>query len=208
MLPDRGILNNRVSRNASERFTHSTGPTVINSNRLMNLATICVVLVTGVIAWQRLFGTDTTPESSAGHEYALLSDLAGDPVSLVNQSLDGQIDTLYGPGAETLLYVFSTSCQYCDSQRTHIGSLLMTLEPSVRVVTASPEPTETTAAYWTGDSLSLPAPLSLSETIGKQLNLRSVPRLYHISRNGTIRRALTGTVLSWSPDSLRAWLGQ
>lgn len=172
----------------------------VNVERLLNMGTALLVILAIVIAFPIL---KRKAFPVAVGEYAVIPELIGralDSLTIVSESRPAVI-TL--KGSASILYVFATTCKFCDSQKEHVAELLATVPAHIRVYTGSGEIAAVTASYWHLVDSSLARPLSLRQPSVTALDAKTVPRLYFIGRNGTIKAALTGTVLTWTADSLR-----
>lgn len=105
-------------------------------------------------------------------------------------------------GRTHVLYVFSTTCGFCEQQRGHVAELLGALEPDA-VVTASQEPAATTRGYWKAVGSSLPDPVHLRPETSATLGLPGTPALVFVSPAGKVVSTYLGTVLQWSSKRIR-----
>jgi hypothetical protein len=136
--------------------------------------------------------------------YTRVSELVGRPIRAI-QASDGSTRWLAsnsGTSTAHVLYLFSTTCHFCESQKSHVARLLNGL-PSGSVVTASVEPAWRTNGYWRSVQSRLPAPMSLDSAWVRLLGIRAVPTLIFIEPNGTVHEAVTGVVLDWTPQQMR-----
>lgn len=133
-------------------------------------------------------------------------DLVGRSVAgLVVQPTSGSgADTLWLSGSATILYVFSTTCMFCEGQKDHIGELLTELD-GVRVLTASRESPATTARYWGERDLPI---IHLTDEAVLSLGAVAVPTLYVITEDAVIARAYLGSMMLWPVNRIRDELGR
>lgn len=99
-------------------------------------------------------------------------------------------------GGPHLVYVFSTTCHFCESQRIQMARVLESL-PAGAVVTASEEPVGTIAGYWTGTGAKLPAPVSVPAGTFVPYGINGVPAMLFVNADGRVRAAYVGTARGW-----------
>lgn len=105
-------------------------------------------------------------------------------------------------GAPHVLYVFATTCGFCEKQRQHIAELLSSLDTST-VISVSQELTSITRGYWASIGAKLPAPEHLRPESAAILDLPGTPALVFISPAGKVVSTYVGTVFSWDIARLR-----
>lgn len=168
---------------------------------LVNLATLLIIGVALYLLWPVIAtrGRDpNVPVPQAGIVGSVISAL---PVSTADA---GSIDSISFTGASTVLYVFSTECQYCESQKELIGERLVRLtKDGVRVLTASREPLAVTSGYWGQRQIEV---ISMPAEGLTALRLRAVPMLYMIDSQGVAQKAFLGPVSGWSEEQFRSEL--
>lgn len=99
-------------------------------------------------------------------------------------------------GSAHLVYVFATTCGFCEAQHAYMASVLSKLSPGT-VVSVSEEPAERAANYWVGFTTELPRPLGLVPGTLSHLGITGTPALLFVSPDGRITAAYLGTTLSW-----------
>lgn len=117
-------------------------------------------------------------------------DLAGD-LGVVEGSSPSRIGVV--------VYIFSTTCSWCEAQKERVPQLLGSL-PGIAIVTASAEPDSLVEDYWSGTTGSLGRPLSLRPEVAKRFVPFLTPRLLLIDNSGVVRDAFLGTFARWSPE--------
>ena len=166
------------------------------SERVLNGLTALVLVSTLCVVGYAFYGRATASASSdttrdrpelTGRTFERLVGRTRSADSSVSRSLKGSAH---------LVYLFATTCQYCEQQRRHMASLLAAVR-GVEVVTASGERPELLQGYWADVGGALDAPLSLDASTVRVLGIQTVPTLLFLDREGTVRRALSGTVLDW-----------
>lgn len=111
-------------------------------------------------------------------------------------------------GRAHVVYLFATDCAPCTTQRALMARILGAVD-SQAVVTASIEDSSTIASYWVDaiDSLTgtaLPQPLSIDSSWLRSTNLPiRIPALLFVTPDGRVSQLVTGSVLSWNPNTLR-----
>ena len=173
----------------------------MRTERALNVATLLVLSIAVYLALptvkRMLFGFQSEPLRDTS--------LDGEAVDSLIVVDSGGLTTHGVPliGTPHLLYLFSTTCSYCRAQQKQIAGLLATVDDGT-VLTASAEPSETTARYWNNISADLSPPLVLSDTSLRILKGYSVPRLYFMRADGHVGRAFIGTIPSWTSEHFRA----
>jgi hypothetical protein len=145
--------------------------------RFLNAATVVVLCLTVVIAAKTfLFPSEPrTPsplaEGDTIRELLLRTSTGEAAVSLSERT--------------SVLYVFTTTCAVCISQKDTIARVLATLREDA-VMTASSEPLATTAGYWVGARPELKPPMQLSRRAHRALRADFVPYLLVFDAGGRV----------------------
>lgn len=155
-------------------------------------ACICLVSVALLVVHYRAVG-HATPGRQPALEGTRVSTLA------VGDSAARQIPL---SGRAHVLYVFSTTCRYCQQQQEHMAGLLCAL-PSETVISLSEEPERVIASYWTPYDVNLPRPEHLRSESAARLALPGTPALLFVSASGIVKRAYVGTVLDWDAHRIQ-----
>lgn len=100
-----------------------------------------------------------------------------------------------------LLYLFRTDCAVCAGQRTYLAGLLASISPA-QFISGAPESADSLADYWTDSASPVAPPVAIDSLWLRRADLTELPLLLFISPTGRISRAVTGSILSWSPQTL------
>ena len=110
------------------------------------------------------------------------------------------------PAGTVVVYVTSTTCQYCERQKRHIGQLLGAL-PKGTVLTIAPERPAVLEGYWSSINVGLPEPIAIHPVTLGELGIPGTPTLLVVDGEGRVRSAWLGMVLTWSLSDLRVVTG-
>lgn len=128
-------------------------------------------------------------------------ELVGITVPELTHSPGGDsLETLFLSGRPTILYVFATTCRFCDAQKSMIAGFLQDL-PGFRVITASREPLDAIRGYWGAGDLPV---FSVSAPSFALLRGAAVPMVYVLDSSATVRAAYLGTMISWTPEQFKS----
>jgi hypothetical protein len=171
------------------------------AERLLGLITVILlgasILIGGRVLYNRVKGAKVTN----------LSELRGVRLDSILVEATDSLKTYAIPlrGRRTILYQFATDCPYCAAQQLHVGELftILSIDSSIRVLTASDEPQDVTSEYWSSKGIALRAPLSLSDSTLRAINGYTVPRIYFIDDEAKIISAIQGTIGGWDVQELR-----
>jgi hypothetical protein len=168
--------------------------------KLETAANIATVLVAGVAIYLVALQPHGARSGSPGEPVAQ-AELVGRKVEslLIRAENRTEPDTMWLAGAPTLLYVFATTCRFCEAQKEIVADFL-DADYDVRVLTASREGPAILAGYWGDRNLTA---LSLSNESATLLGNQAVPMMYLIGAEGLVQKALLGSMAAWSVERLR-----
>lgn len=190
-------MEHQLYVNVEGRMRLSPGQTgASNTKTALQLGAIFGLMIVGILAQVASTTRDTSlPIPLRAHE------MEGVAIpTLTRHDEVGHVIPIAEP--PTVLYIFSTTCEYCDRQRSHVKSLLEQLDIE-NVVTGSPEPASYTKTYWGPKPTSLREPLQLDNRVLSELRVIGVPMLLLADSSGVIRRAYRGMFLGWDIAKLR-----
>lgn len=155
-----------------------------------------------------LFSAYQRRGSSTPGEPRSLASALGDTLRHVSRlSGPGKSEEVSLVGRAHVVYVFATTCKYCQSQKEHVSTLLATL-PAETVVSVSQEDPEQLAGYWKAVASPLVDPWAIRGEGLQRLGVNGVPTLLFLDREGRIVGAYEGTVFGWDAKRLRSELAK
>ena len=144
---------------------------------------------------------DAPPSSQPVNSAALVADSfkdrVVDSILVKTISVDSAWLSLKGSRA-TAVYLFRTTCQACQSQRTHIGDLLSGITGE-SILTVASEPPQELTGYWP-DGVELPLTIH-GESI-RALGVTAVPSWVFVAPDGRIHDVVVGVTPRWTRDSI------
>jgi hypothetical protein len=146
------------------------------------------------IAWKTRSGSPTRLP------YRSVLELRGVRVAAITLANGSTLD-LTADAKPHVVYVFASSCVTCDRQRAHLAGLLGAV-PNSQLVSAAPDPIDSIADYWAEAGATFAPPLSVDSGWLRRANLADVPLLLFVSPGGRISRAVHGSILSWSAQTV------
>jgi hypothetical protein len=165
-------------------------PDMTPAQRLMALVTVVACLI-GVHSVWRVTNAGAREPKALTHVEGLT----------LRASYFAGVPPAWAVGAK-VLYVFTTTCRYCEGQRAHMGGLLAQL-PGEAVITASVEDTALTRNYWKAVGIDLPEPAQLDVRGLEQLGVTGVPAILIVDSNDVVVRAYLGTSRGWTVRRMR-----
>jgi hypothetical protein len=156
-----------------------------------------VVLFGGVIMAGKL-GRAT--RHLARTEWSPVPELTG--VSVADLQLaNGQTVALAGGATAHVVYLFQSDCATCDAQRAHVAELLEVL-PADQVVSASAQAANAVEGYWSDLGSPLAAPVGADSVWLSSRHLDHLPMILFVDKSGRVSKAIRGSLLSWSEQTL------
>jgi hypothetical protein len=158
---------------------------------------IVLVLFGGVIVAGKL-GRAT--RHLARTEWSSVPELNG--VSVADLQLaNGQTVGLAGGSRAHVVYLFQSDCATCDAQRAHVAALLEAL-PAEQVVSASAQAADAVQGYWSDLGSPLAVPVGADSAWLSARHLDHLPMILFVDRSGRVSKAIRGSLLSWSEQTL------
>jgi hypothetical protein len=169
------------------------------TDKLLNAATVLVLVLvaaTLVRSWTRP-AIGTVPQPNPIGVGSLLKPLA----ALAENQSEYQVGVT---GSAKVLYVFSTRCPVCTSQKSAVGKWLRTL-PTDRVLTASREDVGLTQPYWSDSSarIELPVPLQLTKSSAAAIQATFVPYMIVTDEKGVVQLSHVGPLADLDTAKVR-----
>lgn len=181
--------NHRASTN--DRFPYR------GAEVLVNVATVCVL---GFALFRLANSGPGSASEPRPPDPIVIEGAIGNDVSTLRTREDdfGAVDTVSLIGEATILYLFATTCSYCENQKAHIADFLTSIE-GLRVVSASGEEPRVLEGYWGQRPIPV---VSLEREAFAALQASGVPAMYLIDERGRVQRAFLGSMRHWSTESI------
>lgn len=144
------------------------------------------------------------PGGSSGRPEAIPVGSVVDKLQFLANAAGTERDTtlLFAEGPR-VIYVFATTCSYCQRQKAEIAKYFGS-KTAGQFVTASPEDIAVTWDYWGEVAPGLPAPMRIPSETSRILQAVATPYLLAIDRSGRVRFSRLG--IGVPTDSLDAVL--
>lgn len=128
------------------------------------------------------------------HSIERLGSVEGSSVTkLTLQAADGTPHEFDPAGVPQVIYVFTTSCPACRSQKNDLGRTLASVTGAT-VTSLSPELPAMTRSYWDSADVNLNPPKWVSGRSLTEMGIPGVPTLLLVDKTGIVRRAFHGVM--------------